>query len=93
MLGVVVNRVHSDKDQGYYGYSSGYGYGYGYGYGRDHYGEDSDGTQAADGIEAPEAQLAAAAAEESSPDTLSGAGPWADAETKTRSGIVPRRAA
>jgi len=30
LLGVVVNRVGSDNDSGYYGYSNGYGYGYGY---------------------------------------------------------------
>jgi capsular exopolysaccharide synthesis family protein len=32
MLGVVINRIASDKDEGYYGYNYGYGAGYGYGY-------------------------------------------------------------
>jgi len=33
LLGLVVNRVGSDRDRGYYGYGYGSGYGYGYGYG------------------------------------------------------------
>ena len=33
ILGLVINRVGADQDQGYYNYHSGYGYGYGYGYG------------------------------------------------------------
>ncbi len=43
MLGVVVNRLDSDSDRGYYGY--GYGYGYGSGYGTD----ETDGGSAAEG--------------------------------------------
>ena len=33
VLGLVVNRVGSSNEQGYYNYYSGYGYGYDYGYG------------------------------------------------------------
>lgn len=33
ILGLVINRVGSDRDHGYYSYHSGYGYGYDYGYG------------------------------------------------------------
>ncbi len=33
ILGLVINRVGSDQDHGYYSYHSGYGYGYGSGYG------------------------------------------------------------
>ena len=42
VLGIVINRVGSEQDRGYYGYSSGYGYGYGYsnGYG---YGDEQSG--------------------------------------------------
>jgi len=32
VLGVVINRVGSQNERGYYGYYGGYGYGYGYGY-------------------------------------------------------------
>ena len=31
VLGVVINRLTTDKDEGYYGYNYGVGYGYGYG--------------------------------------------------------------
>jgi capsular exopolysaccharide synthesis family protein len=41
LLGLVINRVGSDQDQGYYNYHSGYGYGYGYSYGYG-YGYGSD---------------------------------------------------
>ena len=35
MLGVVINRISSDKEEGYYGYNQDYGAGYGYGYNYD----------------------------------------------------------
>lgn len=35
MLGVVINRISSEKEEGYYGYGDGYGAGYGYGYNYD----------------------------------------------------------
>jgi polysaccharide biosynthesis transport protein len=47
VLGVVINRVGSAQDRGYYSYHSGYGYGYGYGYAHGYgytpgYGHDED---------------------------------------------------
>jgi len=93
-LGVIVNRVHSDKDQGYYGYSSGYGYGYGYGYGHGyHYGDDTKETKAEDA--APQAAMqadVAVAEDELEPDPLS----FVDRPEQDgvkRPGIVPRRVA
>lgn len=41
LLGVVINRLASEKADDYYGYGYGYGYGYSYGYGRG-YGADED---------------------------------------------------
>jgi succinoglycan biosynthesis transport protein ExoP len=41
VLGLVVNRVGSSGERGYYGYYSGYGYGYDYGYGSG-YGSDEE---------------------------------------------------
>jgi len=32
LLGIVINRVGSQNERGYYDYYGGYGYGYGYGY-------------------------------------------------------------
>ena len=48
VLGLVINRVGSDRDQGYYSYHSGYSYGYGYGYGYGYssgYGSPEDGAE------------------------------------------------
>jgi capsular exopolysaccharide synthesis family protein len=51
VVGVVVNRVDSEKGGGYYGYNYGYGYGYGYGCGyghgdgRKHDDDDHEGEQ------------------------------------------------
>jgi capsular exopolysaccharide synthesis family protein len=46
LSGVVINRLTSDKDEGYYGYHYGVGYGYGYGggyqYGSDEEAESSE---------------------------------------------------
>jgi polysaccharide biosynthesis transport protein len=42
LLGVIVNRVGSGNDSGYYGYHSSYGYGYGYGYNYSGYGHDDE---------------------------------------------------
>jgi capsular exopolysaccharide synthesis family protein len=44
LLGVVINRLTTGKDEGYYGYN--YGVGYGYGYGAE-YGYDADDEPAA----------------------------------------------
>lgn len=51
LLGVVVNRINSDNDQGYYGYGYGYGYGYSYSYGPDDEQEhDTEETRSPAGI-------------------------------------------
>ena len=44
LLGLVLNRVGSDSDHGYYGYGTGYDYNYGYGAG---YGHEEDDAQSA----------------------------------------------
>ena len=43
LLGLVLNRIGSDSDHGYYGYGAGYGYGYGYSYGAG-YGHEEEGA-------------------------------------------------
>lgn len=88
VLGVVINRVGSENDRGYYGYSSGYGYGYGYsnGYG---YGDEDAGDgkrqRASDGEADP--GLSEQACEAPS------AGPVEQSHRSSSPGIVPRRAA
>ena len=43
LLGVVINRVGTEKDGGYYGCGSGYGYQYGYGDRADHDQQEPEG--------------------------------------------------
>ena len=47
VMGIIVNRVDTENDHGYYGYSSGYGYGYGYQYGdgKNQYGYHDDASE------------------------------------------------
>ncbi len=80
LLGIVVNRIGSGKDHGYYGYRGGYGYGYGYGY-EDGYGADKE-ENSSDQLEAEEH-----AAE---PDSIEMSS-WTQPED--HGGIVPRRVA
>jgi capsular exopolysaccharide synthesis family protein len=52
LLGIVINRLAGDKDEGYYGYNYGYGVGYGYGYG-DKYGYGAEEEADAEPAEMP----------------------------------------
>jgi succinoglycan biosynthesis transport protein ExoP len=82
LLGIVVNRIGSSKDGGYYGYGYGGYYGYDYAY---RYGGDSDGED--------EAQLdLTAAAGRSDPADRAVAQRYDD-EALPPGGIVPRRVA
>ena len=47
LIGIVANRISSEKGGGYYGYGygAGYGYGYGYGYGTGYGEEEEDNAQ------------------------------------------------
>jgi capsular exopolysaccharide synthesis family protein len=75
ILGLVINRVGSDRDQGYYSYHSGYGYGYGHGYGYGYgygsgYGaheEGAEGAHVGDETCSPEETIPATSPEESQP--------------------------
>lgn len=49
LLGVVINRVGSQSERGYYDYYSGYGYGYGYGYAAGYSGDDQTAEAAVAG--------------------------------------------
>jgi polysaccharide biosynthesis transport protein len=49
-LGVIVNRVGSDKSDAIYGYGVGYGYGYGYGYDRDTESAESEAAPQSDPV-------------------------------------------
>jgi succinoglycan biosynthesis transport protein ExoP len=83
LLGVVVNRIGTAKDGGYYGYGYGGYYGYEYAY---RYGEDSD-----DGVDDPRLDVGAMA-----PCAASGPGeeePRRPDEMSPSGGIVPRRVA
>ncbi len=83
LLGIVVNRIGSDKDRGYYGYSGGYGYGHGYGYGYEGgYGADKDEEDETDQL-VTEEQVAG-------PDSIEMSS-WTQPEDQ--GGIVPRRVA
>ncbi len=74
-LGLVINRVGSDQDQGYYSYHSGYGYGYGYSYGYGYgYGSDygsheegAEGSDTSDESDPSEDTVPATSPEESAP--------------------------
>jgi polysaccharide biosynthesis transport protein len=87
LLGLVVNRVSSDQDRGYYGYSSGYGYGYGYGYEYNDHKERQEERQG-------ERQGAEESLEEEDPsaDELF-EGQQSQPQKHQLEGIVPRRAA
>jgi polysaccharide biosynthesis transport protein len=77
VLGIVVNRATSDKDDGYYGYGSGYGYGYGYGYEP----ETDDDGHSSDAEES-----------DAEPTESPRTGNHREGD-KRRAGIIPRRAA
>ncbi|MHB1035271.1 MAG: polysaccharide biosynthesis tyrosine autokinase [Pirellulales bacterium] len=66
LLGVIINRVGSDQDRGYYGYKGGYGDGYGYGYGghQDGYGDTPEYGDEEDDAEAVPVAPAAGSSEE-----------------------------
>ena len=87
VLGVVINRVGSEHDRGYYGYSSGYGYGYGYsnGYG---YGDD-----AGDGKKQPPSDDEADPGSSEQAGETPAAYPIERSHRSSSAGIVPRRAA
>jgi Mrp family chromosome partitioning ATPase len=59
LLGVVINRVGSDKNDTLYGYGTEYGYGYGYGYGSG-YGQDPHEESSGAAPDAPAADSLAA---------------------------------
>lgn len=69
LLGIVVNRVGSENDRGYYGYGDGYGYGYSYEYGNEP--EDAEGA-AASGQNVPEVGLPRRLAAEERDDSAVG---------------------
>jgi capsular exopolysaccharide synthesis family protein len=89
LLGIVVNRVGSGKEGGYYGYGYGGYYGYEYAYRYD--ADSEDGEDREDGKDAPEFDVAGVA-----PLNVSGVGedddPGGDAASRA-GGIVPRRVA
>jgi len=62
VLGIVINRLGSDQDRGYYGYTDGYGYGYAYtaGYGTDE--DDLENEYDAEEAEPPADELPAGSA-------------------------------
>ena len=96
LLGLVVNRISREGDQGYYGYHGGYEYGYGFdpgyaaGYGT---GEESEEAQPAQPGDSAATEPPEAAAAEPSDTDEAAEGLPEDSVEEPSACIVPRRAA